>query len=62
MEIRDCINMLGSALFCVMAMNREMINHPCYLFNKKKKRKECCTLINHHEPFAGTVTLDECFS
>lgn len=39
MEMRDCINMLGSALFCVMAMNREMINHPCYLFNKKEKKR-----------------------
>lgn len=40
MEIRDCLNILGSAFFGLMAMNREIINHPCYLFNKKKKRKE----------------------
>lgn len=39
MEIRDCLNILGSALFCVMAVNREMINHPCYLFNKKEKKR-----------------------
>lgn len=60
MEIRDCLNVLGLALFCVMAMNREMINHSCCLL--KKKRKEHCALINHHEPFAITVVLADCFS
>lgn len=39
MEIRDWFNILGLALFVVMAMNREIINHPCYLSNKKEKKR-----------------------